>query len=481
MNVNPISSLKFQIAVLQLEEYDLSRFIKRVSQSFLNPPRQLRKPIVWTAKLKLVSGLATVLLLVISGGVSWLILPDVFYLTWVILSGLELYFFYVYVSLAVLVLSPADWLTKSIIIWKAKQKISHYPHVKIVGIAGSYGKTTMKEIVTTILKQKFQVLSTPENINTPLGISRLIQKSDLSRVEILVVEMGEYQPGDIKNICGITKPDIAIITGINEAHLERMGNLNKTAGTIFEVADNLKNGGLLLANADDDRVVEYANTHLFGNMTWFSSHNVNHNVWETKNIQFAQDGSGITFELDKNQKKVDKIKIPILAEYGIGDVLAGVQLAENVGMKWHEMRKGIDQITVVPHRLFPITNSQTKVLVIDDSYNGNPDGVREAISVLSKFHERRKLYVTPGLVEAGDRVQEVHEEIGKKLAKVANIVVLIKNSVTPIIAQGLIDSGFDTNSIYWYESGNDVQKHIGEHVRPGDVVLFQNDWPDNYA
>ena len=119
-------------------------------------------------------------------------------------------------------------------------------------------------------------------------------------------------------------------------------------------------------------------------------------------------------------------------------------------------------------------------MIIDDSYNGNPDGVEEAINTLSQFKQRRKIYVTPGLVEMGKKTAEIHYNIGNKLAKVADLVVLIKNSVTPHIAHGLKDGGLDENKIVFYESADQAYKNLNKIVKSGDVVLLQNDWPDNY-
>jgi len=132
-----------------------------------------------------------------------------------------------------------------------------------------------------------------------------------------------------------------------------------------------------------------------------------------------------------------------------------------------------------PHRLNMVSN-KSGIVVIDDSYNGNPDGAREAIRVLGILDGKRKIYVTPGLVEMGKKNREVHEDIGKLLASVANMVILIKNSATDSIAEGLKMQGFPESDIMWFDTPLKAYNSLSNILKAGDTVLFQNDIPDNY-
>jgi len=322
--------------------------------------------------------------------------------------------------------------------------------VKIIGIAGSYGKTTMKEAISTILSQKYTVLKTPENINTSLGIARMINRKLNEKTEVLVVEMGEYTKGDIHYICTVVKPQIGIITGINEAHLERMGKIENTIQTIFEIAQNMNKKGLLVLNGDDELIKSNYNSYISQQkVAWYSKDN----------------------SLD--------LKSGLLGRYGRGVVHAGSIIGKELGLSDEQIKKGAALVKPLSHRLEPIEGARG-VLVIDDSYNGNPEGVREAIHVLSTYEGRRKVYITPGLVETGEKNAEIHREIGQELAPVADLVVLIENSATPFIAEGLIEKGFKKDALLWYKSSTAAHADMGNIVRPNDVVVFQNDWPDNY-
>jgi UDP-N-acetylmuramoyl-tripeptide--D-alanyl-D-alanine ligase len=154
-------------------------------------------------------------------------------------------------------------------------------------------------------------------------------------------------------------------------------------------------------------------------------------------------------------------------------------IAEHLGMSRAEITHGIAMARPISHRLEPFP-ARDGVLVIDDSYNGNPDGAREAIRTLSRFKNRRTLYVTPGLVEMGPKNTEIHRMLGIELASVADIVILIKNSATYFIAEGLKSAGFKSQNIMFFENAHAAHNALPAILKPGDIVLFQNDWPDNY-
>ncbi len=168
-----------------------------------------------------------------------------------------------------------------------------------------------------------------------------------------------------------------------------------------------------------------------------------------------------------------------MGEYAVADTEAAIKVAKILGMEEKEIVKGLVNVKPVEHRLEPI-NSSSGVLVIDDSYNGNPAGVSEAIKVLSRFGSRRKIYITPGLVEIGKEVKAVHIEIGRELATVVDLVILIKNSVTPYIEMGLMSAKFPKEKILWFNSAQTAHAELKNILKPNDVVLFQNDWGDQY-
>ena len=464
--LNPLRFFYFHLLILQLEEYDLVRFIKAVVNTKGIPPsRDFRKPLKFTLKIKLITALASLLILFISLFLSKIFVNNTYKLA--ILLGtytLGLYFSYIFLIIINVILLPIDILIKALLVFFAKNKIKKLNNVKIIGVAGSYGKTEMKDLLATVLAEKYRVVKTPESVNTPVGIARTILSQVNEKTEILVVEMGEYYPGDIKNICSIALPQISVITGINEAHLERLKSIDNGIKTIFEIAKNMKSNGILLLNAKDKLIKN--------NYKKFIARQEIYLYQAKGKIEFNEDASGFIYQ---------KIFFPLLGQYNLDKIDGVIYLAKKLGLNHQEIETGLKKIKTPAHRLQPILNREKNILVIDDSYNGNPDGVEEAIKTLSLFKKRRKIFVTPGLVEMGDKSREVHQRIGQRLNDVVDLVILIKNSVTPDIEEGLIKAGFNQNNILMCNSMMEAQNNLNKIIKSGDVVLFQNDWPDNYV
>lgn len=486
--MNPFRFLYFQLYLLQLNEYDLLRTLKSVIATKGLPPKQLKKKLIYTPKIVLILVLTMIVDIAFVGIVTQLLFSHYiisfrllfFFSFFISLHYLLPYYLITCISLSTLLTLPFDFMLKKIIIHKARTKLKQLSYIKIIGIVGSYGKTTMKEVVYSVLSQKFKVAKTDKSINTPLGIAQFILRDVKSDTDICIVEMGEYVPGDIKKLCAITPPDIGIVTGINEAHFERMGSLENAVKTIFEIADGMKSKtASLILNMNDKHVAK--NYKRFTGDHKIIPYGMLNTKYLILNTKFHTDGSGISFTLKENLKIVGDFKLPVLAKYILDDIVAACLLDDLFDLSFEQIANGIRSIKPVSHRLEPIVNKQTGVLVIDDSYNGNPEGVGEAIRVLSRFGGMRKIYITPGLVEMGASSEKIHYNIGKDLARVADIVILIKNSVTPFIEKGLRYAEFAKDKIYMFASSQKMQDALPKILQANDVVLFQNDWPENYV
>lgn len=474
---------KYQLYLFQLENYNIRRFLGLISIAIWRKKGESRQRLIWTQKAKVLFGLAVVLeaaaaylFAAIYAGVTGKIFLVVLF--FIVLNWL---FFFVFLILAAILLSPVDYILKKIIIERAKRKIAKFPDLKIIGITGSYGKTTMKDALAAVLAAKFKVLKTPDSVNTPLGIANLMLKQLTATTQILIVEMGAYGRGDIARICEITKPHISILTGINEAHLERFGSIENTILAKFEIIDCLRDGGLAVVNGDNEYIQEEYEAHPGKyKLVFYSARSGKLVDYKIENYRFYDDGSGIGFNLSALGQSLGDIRLPVIGDYILGVVIACVIVSRTLGMSTEEISGGTREIRPAPHRLQPIQNPNG-ILVIDDSYNGNPDGVHEAIMTLQKFSGRRKIYLTPGLVEMGDKTKQIHENIGKELAGAADLVILIETSVTGHIARGLAEVGFSEDKIMKFPDAQAAHAALPEILKKGDVILFQNDWPDNYA
>lgn len=447
----------FQIYLLQLENYHLGRYFKLagIKAAFDPLGRSQRQKIVWTLKAKIIFALG--LLIAIFPAQALAQYFNSYPLQVILTIALTIFFANTlatgFVSLAVLVFWPVDFIVKKTIIARAKRKLAKHANLKVIGITGSYGKTTMKECLAPILSEKYNVLKTPENINTPVGVARLILEKLNEQTEILILEMGAYQKGDIQELCEIASPDIAILTGINEAHLEQFGSIENTIETKFEVVKFAKKNATVVLNEENALV----------------KGNFNKYVGSRKVLWYNTPPGAVTDS-----------RVSLLGSYVPAVLSACSLVAKELGLADGEINSGLGKIQPIPHRLQKIENTNG-VTVIDDSYNGNPAGVAEAIKVLAKFIGRRKIYITPGLVEMGAQTENVHRSIGHQLALVADTVILIRNSVTGFIADGLKENGFNDSNIIWFNSATEAHAALSSILKSGDVILFQNDWPDNYS
>ncbi len=340
-----------------------------------------------------------------------------------------------------------------------------------IAIAGSYGKTSMKHILETILSQKLNTAGPPHSYNTPLGIAKFVEGLK-GHEDVLVFELGEYYPGDIRDLSNFVEPDLGVITGVNEAHLSRFKTLQATAAGIFELAE-YKSGMPIFVNAESRLAHDYAVKHcspvfydVFGSDGWKVS-------GARTNLE------GTTFVASKGSRRVNA-RTKLIGRHQIGPILAAIAIADSLGLSDNEIELGIAALKAFPHRM-EVRVGGDNIPVIDDSYNGNPDGAKALIGFLAELKGCRRFYITPGFVEMGVRSAAVHHELGRELAEAKiEVVGLIRNSVTKDIAEGLEKAHY-AGKILWFEDAESCFTDIHQHTKKGDVLAFQNDWPDNYA
>lgn len=373
------------------------------------------------------------------------------------------------------------------LIARTKRRLSAHRGVKIA-IAGSFGKTSMREILKTVLSEGRKVAAPGESYNTPLGIARFVKELEGDE-DVLIFELGEYYPGDVRKLAQMIQPEWGIVTGVNEAHLEKFGVLEKTADTIFELADYLReenhsqvleNLRMIYVNGENKVAREKAKK---GSIMYTRE---GAGEWRVENAK--TDLSGTTCTLVKDATAITA-RSGLLGFHMLGPLAVAADVALRLGLTCGEIERGLAKTKPFAHRLEP-KQWPDDVTFIDDSYNGNPDGARAAIEFLSSLkgpgHAEasakagRRFYITPGLVEAGPRAKEVHEEIGKRLARSGiEKVVLIHTSVSPYMEMGLKAGDFK-GEILWYDDMPSCLLALRSLTIPGDIVLIQNDWPDQY-
>lgn len=335
-----------------------------------------------------------------------------------------------------------------------------------IAIAGSYGKTTAKEVLRTVIGAGKKVAASPGNINQPLGLAKFIMGLDGDE-DVLIFELGEYRTGDVYEMCKLVQPDTGVITGVSGAHLETFRTIRNITNTVFGVKKYVGSKRVYL-DGDNELVRKRAKKE---DVVYSEK-----GVGEMKVVNVETGLFGTSFEL-KDARKNLKVETQLLGEHNVAVAALSVYIARELGVSEKDIVRGLEEVRPFEHRMQP--RNIGGAVVIDDTYNGNLEGVKAGVRFL-KGVEGRKIYVTPGLVEQGKKTKEIHEEIGGLLAKGIDKVVLMDNSVAQFIKAGL-DKGKFKGELVMMEEPLEFYKNLEKFVAAGDVVLMQNDWTDNYS
>lgn len=358
----------------------------------------------------------------------------------------------------------------------AYKRIREIENLKIVGITGSYGKTSTKFITSTLLEKQFNILKTPESYNTPMGLSKVINNDLSEKHEIFIAELGATKIGDIMEVAELTNPKIAVITSIGPCHLESFKSIENIKKTKYELVEYIPDDGIAIFNYDDVYVKEMANITKKKKILYGTENIDELDVYAT---EISVDERGSKFILNVRNIGSIECRTNLLGRHNILNILAGVSVAICFDISLYDIEEGIGRIMSVQHRL-QLIDPHTGVLVIDDAFNSNPEGAASALNVLSQFENRRKIIITPGMVELGKAEYEENYKFGEKIADICDIVVLVGKKRTKAIYDGILNKQFQQENIYFSYSPQDTDSLIKSITKPGDVILFENDLPDSY-
>jgi UDP-N-acetylmuramoyl-tripeptide--D-alanyl-D-alanine ligase len=353
------------------------------------------------------------------------------------------------------------------LIEQSRQIFANHPGIKIA-VAGSYGKTTMKELLLCVLSQGLNVAATPANKNVSSSHAYFARKLT-GKEDVLILEYGEGAPGDIARFAAITQPSQAVITGLAPAHLDHYKTLEAAGNDIFSLATFVEADSFYV-NADSPSVKpflkpDYQQFTTTGALGWNVS-------------QLATSVRGTTFTLTKGKRKL-LLKSGLVGRHQAGFLAFAAALALELDLSEAQTKAGVAATQPFEHRMQPY--ELNGAWIIDDTYNGNLEGIRVGTQLLADLEAKRKIYVSPGLVDQGVESERVHLEMGRMIAAARpDIVVLMNNSATESIRAGLEGAAYkgelqiEFNPLEFYTN----LKHF---VASGDLVVMQNDWTDNYA
>jgi UDP-N-acetylmuramyl pentapeptide synthase len=390
---------------------------------------------------------------------------------WQIGLALLLSYPLVWAHLVVVPLLLGKWLVvrprQQALIRRSEAIFRKHPGAK-VAIAGSYGKTSMKELLLTVLGDAKKVAATPANKN--VAVSHAAFAAGLAGTEdIVLIEYGEGAPGDVAGFARTTHPTHGIITGIAPAHLDHYKSTAAAAADIFSLSQFVDHARLYV---NDESPL--AQPSIKGqDYRLYSRHGAL--GWKVRHIEL--DIAGTSFIIERGHR-VLKLRSGLLGAHQVGPLVLAAGLADQFGLDDNQIKAGIAKTMPYEHRMQP--RPLAGAWIIDDTYNGNIEGVRAGTALLAALPATRKIYVTPGLVDQGAESQQVHQKMGGLIAAAKpNIVVLMQNSATADIQAGLTAAGYD-GEVLLQDDPLQFYTNLDVFVAAGDLVLMQNDWTDNY-
>lgn len=439
--------------------------------------RKYKKPLVMTARAGRIFGVVCCLGVLVCAGVSMALMckdiDPLFTATEVLLAICACPYA---VIVADFILTPIEKSITRRYYDDAAALLKAMPGLKIIGITGSYGKTTTKHYLQRILSEKFETLMTPGSFNTTLGVVRTVREHLKPYHEVFIVEMGAKQPGDIKEICDLVHPHNGIITAVGPQHLESFKSLENVQRTKFELIDALPPSGTAVLNNDFDMIASrpVENT----NAIRYAIKNEGPGAdYRATDLRYSPAGTHFTVQCPDGTRL--DLHTRLVGECNISNVLAAVAMARSLGVPDNKIAYAVERLEQVEHRL-STKRTPGGVTIIDDAFNSNPVGSAMALDVLAAMTGGKRILVTPGMIELGDEQFELNRRFGLKAASCCDIAIVVGHYNREAICRGLEEGGMPAESIVEVDSFAEAQQRLAPMLAPGATILYENDLPDTF-
>ena len=445
--------------------------VMNIMTVLVNKPQPAKKPLVYTNRVKrmllttFLIYVAAILLSLLAGGYGIQVCEIVLLVLFVLQPFLVL--------LVNSINRPVEKRIDQHYIDDAARILREMPNLTIIGVTGSYGKTSVKYFLSTLLSAQYNVLHTPGNYNTTLGVVRTIREQMKPFHEIFVCEMGAREVGDIKEICDLVHPDYGIITSIGPQHLQSFHTIENIIGTKFELADAVPENGKVFLNYDND----YIRTHKIDKNV--VSYGTMGDDISYKAYDIAVSPRGSSFKMRDDKGDEYEFHTRLVGNHNVQNIAGAIAVAHTLGIPMEKLRYLVKQLESVPHRLQLV--KQGSRILLDDSYNSNKNGFKAALDTLAMFKELRIL-MTPGMVELGEKQYDENKEVGVYAADKCDYAVLVGKEQTKPIQDGLKEAGFAGSRMIVVDTLQEAFQMV--NAIPDErqkVVLIENDLPDNYA
>ena len=384
-------------------------------------------------------------------------------------------------------MKPAEKAVSRHYVNDAKRLLREAKGLKIIGVTGSYGKTSVKFYLKTLLSAKYDVLVTPESFNTPMGVVRTIREQLKPSHEIFICEMGARHVGDIREICDIVHPMHGMITSIGPQHLETFFHMDNIRNTKFELADALPKDGMLFLNGDNSYIRETLTERngieqdgkLWtpeGRKLFLYHAGESTDGYYAKNVKVSSMGTEFTVVTPNGDEETFSMRL--IGEHNVINVMGAIAVAHRLGVSLGELKVPVRRLEPVAHRMQLLERGS--VTIIDDAYNSNPVGSKAAVETLKMF-DGVKILVTPGMVELGENEEAYNRAFGTYAADCCDYICLVGRKRTEPIAEGVLQAGFAQNRLKAFDRLEEAMQYAYSIADEGHkYILLENDLPYNY-
>ena len=463
-----IVSIFIENTLLWISYLALVIIIKAVIEYGLERKKDYIKPLVYTARVKrqIITLLILNLMIII---VFWFI-PNRF---WSLAFLLGLYINWVLILLMYYINQPMEKMINEYYLKDARKIINGIPSLKKIGITGSYGKTSTKNILDAVLSDAYYTLKTPLSYNTPMGITKTIREYLKPIHEVFICEMGADKVGEIDYLTKFVKPHYGIVTSIGPQHLNTFLNMENIIKEKMLMIENLPSDGISFINIDNRFIREYHIKNKCKLIKYgIKSKDVDYYV---EDITYHPQGS--TFMIVDKEHQQYSFSTKLLGEHNIMNILVAVAVGRELDISWETLQKTITNLDHIEHRLqLKKINGYT---FIDNAFNSNPEGAAMSLEVLSRM-ENKRFIITPGMIDLGERQDDANREFGRQMNGKVDYVILVGKSQTATILEGLYESGFPTEAIQVVDTVKEAFAIVYQLATPLDTILLENDLPDAF-
>ncbi len=357
----------------------------------------------------------------------------------------------------------------------------------VVGVTGSVGKTTTKEVVAAVLQRQFRVLKSEGNLNTEIGLPLTLLKAT-PRHQVVVLEMGMYGLGEIRALAGLARPSVGVVTNVGHSHLERLGSLERIAEAKAELVEELPEDGLAVLNFDDERVRAMSSrtraTAAYYGLDpradyWANSvqsrglqgiqFDLHHRHGAKCETRSAKEAQRTSHSAHRPGESWVHVRMPLLGLHSVHTSLAAAAVGHYLGMPMEDVAAALHEVSS-SLRLIVVAGINGST-VVDDTYNAGPASTLAALNLLAEL-AGRKVAVLGDMLELGSYAEEGHRLVGRRASDVADLLIAV-GELGAIVGKEALDCGKDPSTVFLASTNEEAVRHLKDLLQPGDCVLVK--------